>query len=254
MLLEIFKSEINQRKKDSIFGYLFPFVPNLLTFSLFYFVFAFVLKSRWQISDGSEISYEVMLLSGLIFFFFISQSLFDSTFILQSKKHLLKKIALDPLIFINVSYAISTIIFLVNVVLVVLISFVEVSFDINIALQIFFLCAVFMITVYWISLLVIVISVIISDTRVFIAPIVQGLMFFSPVLYNTQNLPIIIQESLKFNPLTIPVQTFRSVLFQQEYSLFKDVNFITFSVSSFLFAILVIIFFNKIRYRLLGAL
>lgn len=230
---------IKVRYKQTFLGVAWAILQPLVSM----FIFTIFFGNLAKIPSGS-LPYPVFVLCGLVFWNFFSNALSQASNSLVDNQHIIQKVYLPKIILPVSSVITSTIDFLINLVLlvVVLLFFKQVP-SWNILLVVPLAWFVSVISATGLGLFLSALNVKYRDVRYVLPFFIQTLIFLSPVIYGTN----IVRDSNKLimalNPMTGVIEAVRVSV-----SGLTDFNWLLIGISvgaSILFFLFGLFYFNK---------
>lgn len=209
------RRELATRYRGSFLGNFWMVVTPLLMLAMYTFVFGVIFKSRWAgVGGGGVASYAIVLFSGLLLHSVMSETLGRAPKLMLEEPNYVTKVVfpLELLVWVNMTTAL--IHFAVGLLLLLLV--------------VAFIAPPLHLTLLWLPLIVLpyavclmglswmfaAVGVYLRDLNQFIGTLVSLLLFLSPVFYTRDKAPAGMGQWLVLNPLTIPVEQVRRVMFQ----------------------------------------
>ncbi|HSD39906.1 MAG TPA: ABC transporter permease [Rhodocyclaceae bacterium] len=247
LLAQLTRRDITQRYKNSVLGAVWVVGQPLLQLMLYGFVFQVVLRSRWGLSapNGEDVPFGLVLFVGILIHTILAETLVRGPALVLSNTTYVKRVIfpLEILPVVNVlsslvSFAFgflvllaATFIFVGHVSSSVWLVFIPVGFLVLMSLGIgWFLAAL---------------GVYLRDLGQLMGVFSSVLLFTAPICFPASMVPAHLSWLLQINPLTIPVNAVRALLFGADPVSFE-------SVFAYGFVSLVVMvvgywFFNKMR-------
>lgn len=245
LVFQLVKRDISSRYQGTVIGLSWSLVLPLLTLGVYALVFGFILQPRWpNVSDPAM--FAVLLFTGLLIFNFFSECSSRAASLITSNANYVKRVVfpIDLLIWIPIGSALFHLVLglvawsILNLLVGGAVYWTTILAPL-ILLPLIIMCAGIC---YFLS----AVGVFIRDVGQMIAVTVQLLMYLGPVIYPREVLPEHFQWIMALNPITVPVEQFRSIL---NYGLLPDpVALITYTVVGCLVAWLGKGFFEKTRH------
>lgn len=207
--------EIAGRYRGSFLGSLWPLLTPLIMLAVYTLVFGVVVPSRWPgTADAGMGGVALRLLSGMLVHGLLSEVLGKAPILITSQPNYVTKVVfpLEALAWVSLSTAL----FHVGLALLVLLG-INGLFGSGFALAQLALPLIllpFCLLLVGLSLLLGALGVYARDLSQVVAPLVLMMMFLGPVFYPRSALPEPLQPWLALNPITIPIEQFRRVLFE----------------------------------------
>jgi lipopolysaccharide transport system permease protein len=214
LFLKLLKRDFSERYQGSYLGLLWSFLLPLLSLLVFTFFFGIIFKMRWegQPQGGSLGELALILFIGMALYNFLAECLSRAPGLVLSHSGYVKNVVfpLEMLPVVMVASACLTL--MVTFLAVLLLQFLigHVLFWTTILLPIVFLPLLFF--VLGLSGFLCSLGVYIRDIQQLITPLVQLLMFLSPVFYPINALPEFIRPWLQLNPLALVIEQARGIV------------------------------------------
>ncbi|MBB4016042.1 lipopolysaccharide transport system permease protein [Chelatococcus caeni] len=205
--------EVASRYRGSGLGLIWAVLNPLIMVGIYTFVFGVAFKARWAGGTGATVEFALLLFCGLIVYNVLSECLVRAPVLITSNPNYVKKVIfpLEVLPFVLVGAA------LFNAL---------VSFGVWFAICSFFFrlpnATIIFVPLALVPLAVLALGVgwLLASLGVFVRDLAQVvpfvatmLLFLSPVFYPVAALPEVIRPFVYFNPLTLPIETVRQLLF-----------------------------------------
>ncbi len=213
ILRQLVRRDIHSRYRKSALGMVWALLTPLLTFAVYAYVFSAVLQIRFpsRVADV-EHNYGIVLFSGLMLHFFVTEVLTRSPTLILENVNFVKKVVfpLETLSVVATGSALVTLGFNFAVLLMALLFF-EASIPV----------ATLLIPIVWLPYVAIVLGIswFLSSIGVYLRDvghlvgIVSTIMLFgSPILFPVETLPESLQTLIWLNPLSVPVEATRDLV------------------------------------------
>lgn len=203
--------DIRSKYMGSGSGVFWTIINPLLLVVLYTYVFSVVLKVRWG-ADGSTAGYVFYLLSGMLPWIAIQESLIRSVTCIVDNAHLLKSFSFPSKIFpfyLSLSALINQIIG--TLILMAAMSFLGIKqgWTLSLLPVLVLLQFIFMVGLAWIAA---TIQVFFRDTAQILGIFLIIWMFLTPIFYSESAVPAGFQSLLSVNPLTYLTGAYRDIL------------------------------------------
>lgn len=207
--------EVSGRYRGSLLGGAWAVVTPLLMLGMFTLVFGVVLQARWPEAENQGIGmFALQLLAGLLLHGMLAESLGRAPALVISHPNYVNKVVfpLEVLGWVAVLSAAFqgvtalALLWLANGIWGTGFALAQWALPLVVAPYLFVLLGL---TWIFASL-----GVYLRDLQQVIGPVVMACMFLGPVLFPRSAMPEHLQSWLLLNPLTMPVEQFRRVLFQ----------------------------------------
>ncbi len=205
ILLPLIKNDFKQRYLGSYLGILWAFIQPTITILIFWFVFQVGFKTQ----PINDVPFILWLISGMIPWFFFSDSLQNATHSVVGNSFLVKKVVfqVDILPLVKIASSLIVHLFFIGVMFVL---FWIYGFTPDLYwMQIFyylFATIVFVLGLSWISSALIVF---LKDVGEIIAMILQFGFWLTPIFWNISIVPAKYQFFLKLNPIYYLIEGYR---------------------------------------------
>jgi len=212
LIYELTKREFSGRYRGSFGGVIWSFAQPLFLLCVYTVAFGLILKTRWGYS-GSTVDYAFILFAGLIIFNLFSDCLAKSVHLITANPNFVKKIVFP----LELLPLISTLGAVMHSVIAIVIWMAGYTIIYGMphasALLAPLVLACFFPVLLGIGWLLSAAAVIVRDIGQLTGMISHTLLFLTPIFYNVETAPPLLQSLLSANPLTFVVNQFRAVLF-----------------------------------------
>ena len=213
LIAQMTRREIASKYKGSVFGALWILITPLLMLGIYTFVFSVVFQARWGTSSINRIDFALFVFSGLIFFNFFSECLARSPSLILENLSFVKKVLFPleilPIVVIMGSLFGALVNFLILLLIYLLVNgFPPATFFLF--PFIFLPLAFFSLGVCWILSSL---GVFIRDLKPAIGIVITMIMFLCPIFYPINAVPLAFQKIMLHNPLAIPLEESKKILF-----------------------------------------
>jgi lipopolysaccharide transport system permease protein len=213
LIYVLIRREVIGRYKGSMLGILWSFFTPVFMLVVYTFVFSVVFKARWSGGGESKSEFALVLFAGLLVFNLFSECINRAPGLVLANTNYVKKIVfpLETLPLVSLGAAL----FHMAVSLLAWLVFYIVLFGtppVTALLLPLVLLPLVLLTL-GISWFLASISVYLRDIGQFIGIIITAMLFLSPIFYPLSTLPQSYQAVLQANPLTLPVEMVRDVMF-----------------------------------------
>ncbi|MEH7383242.1 ABC transporter permease [Bacillus sp. JJ1533] len=214
--------EIKSSNSDNYLGILWEILNPTIQIMIFWFVFGFGIRGG---QDVGNIPFLPWLLSGIVVWFFINQSLLQGSRAIYSRINIISKlnfpISVTPT-FVIVSHFYHHII-LVGIIMAIL-YFYGFSVSIYILQLPYFTIATFAILIS-LSLITSTLATIVRDVQMVVQSIVRVLLYLTPILWTVEKLPEFIQIIMKINPFYYIVEGYRASLLGLDWYFIENIQY-----------------------------
>ena len=215
LIVQLAARDVAQRYKNSMLGVLWVLAQPLLQLALYSFVFQVVLRARWGAVPGTsgETPFGLMLFVGLLLHATLAESLTRAPALIASHQSFVKRVIfpLDVLPVVTTLSAAVSLMLGFGILLVSTLAIVQ-----QLPLQALLVpipvlsLLVFSTGVAWILA---ALGVYFRDLTQLTPHVATLLLFTSPICYPADMVPVQFRWLLKINPLTVPVESARAMLF-----------------------------------------
>ena len=215
LIFQLLKRDVLERYRGSSLGLLWSLAFPLFMLLVYMFVFGIVFKMKWGVAPGSgqetNISFGVIMYSGLVLHAFLGECLVRSSGLITGNQQYVKKVVF-PLPILSV-VTIGAALFhlfagLLILLLFMLISGSTPSWTIIYAPIVLLPLVMLMLGASW---LLSSLCVFIRDIAQLMGVLVTVLLFLAPIFYPLSAVPEIYQPWMYLNPLTAIIEQFRAV-------------------------------------------
>ncbi len=200
--------DFRTKYSGSILGLVWAFIQPVITILIYWFVFQIGFKSQ----PVENVPYIVWLVSGIVIWMFISETISSTVPVLIEYSYLVKKVVFDikTLPWIRLVSNLYVHIFLMAVSVIFFLFFgVKPSVF---YLQIFYYFAYALLLIAVIDYITVTLYVFYRDTSQIVGVIMQLLFWMTPIVWNIAAMPEVVCEILEFNPLYYIVRGYRDSL------------------------------------------
>lgn len=199
------KVVLTTRYSNTYLGILWWFIDPLLLMCIYSFVYLVIFNIQ-------AANYVVFILSGLVIWRWISNSITQSSAAISSKIGILEQVAVPKYVFPLVTLIVETMLFMMAFLLVVIAMGVDGVMPTFHLIELLPLVTVTFIWLFGVSLLVSHYGAFIADLKPAIAYGMRFIFYLSPVFYEVSRLPTSIQSLYMLNPVAIILESFRNVI------------------------------------------
>jgi len=210
--------EVSGRYRGSLLGSFWTLLTPLLLLCVYTLVFGVVAPTRWPGAEDQGIGmFALRLLAGMVVHGLLAETLSRAPTLITSQPNYVNKIVfpLETLGWVNLFTGLFHTA-MALAVLVLLNGVLGTGFDLTLlALPVIFLpYALLLIGLVW---LVAALGVYLRDLVQLIGPLIMVTMFLGPVFYPRSAMPAAAQPWLALNPITVPVEQVRRVVFESRW-------------------------------------
>jgi lipopolysaccharide transport system permease protein len=205
--------EVLGRYRGSVMGLLWSFFNPVLMLIVYTFVFSVVFKIRWNGGGDSKVEFALILFSGLIVFSLFSECFNRAPSLILANVNYVKKVVfpLEILPWVALGSALFHALVSLGVWLIAYLIFFGVP-PITVLLLplVLFPLLLFIMGISW---ALASLGVYLRDVSQFVGVATSVLMFVSPIFFPASALPAAYRQVLLINPLALPIEQARDVLF-----------------------------------------
>jgi len=205
--------DIESRYRGSVLGIFWSFFNPVLLLVVYTLVFSVVFKSRWIGGSDSKLEFSLILFSGLIIFTLFSECFNRSSSLIINNANYVKKVVfpLEILPLVALGSALFHAVVSLGVWLIVYLIFFGIPYITILLVPLALLPLLFVIMGLTWGLASL--GVYYRDVSHFTGVTTTILLFLSPIFFPASALPELIQDILIFNPLLVPIEQIRDLLF-----------------------------------------
>jgi lipopolysaccharide transport system permease protein len=213
LFFKLLRRDFAERYRGSYLGVLWSLLLPLLSLLVFTFFFGVIFKTRWAgRGDGSLDELVLILFVGLALYNFLAECLGRAPSLILSHQNYVKNV-IFPLEMLPVVMVASSLLTLAATLLVILL------LQVTLGVGLTWTAALLPVTVLPLVLFVLglgwflsSLGVYIRDIQQLIVPLVQLMMFLSPVFYPIEALPESVRPWLQLNPLALVIEQTRGIV------------------------------------------
>lgn len=213
LIRSLIQREVVGRYKGSMLGIVWSLVTPVLMLFIYTFVFSVVFKARWNADTDSKAEFALVLFAGLLVFNLFAECVNRAPNLVVSNVNYVKKVVfpLEVLPWVAMGsalfhFGVSFCVWLVAYVVLAGAPHWTVALSPLIM-------APFVLFTMGLSWALAALGVFLRDVGQIIGMVVQILMFLTPIFYPASALPERFQAWLLLNPLTIPIEMMRDVMY-----------------------------------------
>jgi teichoic acid transport system permease protein len=224
--------EMKSANSNTYLGILWEIINPMIQIAIYWFVFGYgIFRSAGRADvevNGELIPYFPWMLSGIIVWFFINQSITQGSKSIYSRIKMISKMSF-PMSVVPTFVIFAKLYQHLMLLAVVLVIFHFLGYPINIYyLQLIYFIAATVVFLVALSLITSTISTIIRDFQMLLQAVVRVLIYLSPFLWPPYHLPETVQIIMRLNPVFYLAEGYRSsilgiswyVVEQWEYTLY----------------------------------
>jgi lipopolysaccharide transport system permease protein len=208
--------ELSAKWRGTLLGATWSFVTPLLTFAVYSFVFTQVFVSRWTTQHTGAQNYPLLLFTGILTFSIFSETINRAPVLILEHAAYVKKVVFPleilPWVILLVAFINAGFGFIILICAYLAILGLPPLTALLLPVVLAPLCLICL----GLGWLLASLGVFVRDVRHFVSVATTLLMFLSPVFYSLDGAPKGFQQLLMLNPLSIPLEGVRAVLFWGE--------------------------------------
>lgn len=244
LIWELTKREFSARYKGSLIGIGWNILQPLFLLTVYTLAFGVILKTQWNTSS-STYEYALTLFAGLIVFNAFTDTINKSVESISGNPNFVKKIVfpleLLPAICVATALLQATISLTILIVAYSILTGIP-NLEILMAPLVLVCIAPALLGLSW---LLSAAGVVIRDTRHMSGMLTHTLLFLTPVFYSIEMAPAALRKMLAINPLTFPIEEFRSLIFSGASPSYPGL--LLYFLSTSLFAFVSLTIFRRLR-------
>lgn len=215
LIVQMVSRDVSMRYKNSVLGSVWIIGQPLLQLLLYSFVFQVVLRSRWgiQTPDGRDVPFGLLLFCGILLHSLLADTLVRTPSLIVSNTSYVKRV-IFPLEILPVVTAAGTAVGVIFGIGLLLLGafFYSVDFSWHVLLIPIPLTFLFVLTV-GLGWLLSAVGVFVRDLPQLTSSLATIMLFTAPICYPVEMVPHEFRWLLRVNPLTVPVETIRALIF-----------------------------------------
>lgn len=215
LLFSIVTRELSKKHKGTLLGFGWNVVNPIFMLIIYSTVFLTVFKARWVIENDETVNYALMLFVGIITHSFMSEVMANAASVIESNKHIVKKVVFPLELFPISVVLIGALNFFIGILLSVayaiwadyIISFWNLLYiPVVVLVYIVCLCSI----AYIFS----AVSVFVKDVLQIVPVISLVMLFTSTVFFSVRSAPEAFAKVLYLNPISIIADVIREILYK----------------------------------------
>ncbi|HEY9101384.1 ABC transporter permease [Chitinimonas sp.] len=244
LIFQLVTREIQGRYRGSLLGVLWSLVTPLLMLAIYTFVFSVVFAARWQGSIAGHSHFALMLFAGIAVFSVFSEIIARAPLLIVQQVNYVKKVVFPIGVLPVVAVGSAAFHALITFVLLIAAAIWQQGGSLTM-LALPLILAPFLMLSLGVAWLLSAVGVYLRDLGQVIGMAVTALQFLSPVFYPVSALPLNFQPLMRFNPVTLPIESIRQVVLE---GLWPDwIGLGIYSVVAVLVALLGRLVFSRLR-------
>lgn len=213
LIRNLVQREVLGRYKGSVLGIFWSLVTPIFMLAVYTFVFSVVFKARWGGGSDSKTEFALLLFAGLIIFNLFSECIGRAPGLILANVNYVKKVVfpLEVLPWVSMGSALFHFAVSLGVWLVAyLVLFGVPHWHIVLLPLVVLPLVLFVMGLSW---ALASLGVYLRDVGQIIGLVITVLMFLTPIFYPASALPEAYQPLMFFNPLTLPIEMARDMLY-----------------------------------------
>ena len=203
------KISLFSRYSNMYLGIIWWFLDPVLLMAIYGFVYLVVFQSRTE-------DYLIFLIIGIIVWRWMSSTTISSSSSISGKISILEQVAAPKQVFPMVTLVVETLLFMVGFILIFIAMIIDAIPLTWHVLEVVPISIMVFISLYGVALIVAHYGAFVADLRPALAYGIRLLFYLSPIFYEVTILPERIQQIYSYNPITIILESYRSVLIYGE--------------------------------------
>jgi lipopolysaccharide transport system permease protein len=246
LIFSLTARDLSSRYKSSVLGALWLELQPLIQLAVYWFVFSTISKSHWDPKDGGgDLPFGLIIFPGLVAFGIVSEALVRGPALVTANVSYVKRLIFPLEILPVINSAASVVAAALGMLIVVLMTLVmrgELYWSILLVPVPLAALVIFAAGLSW---LLSAIGVLFRDLSQLTSNLTTILLFTAPIVYPATMLPDSARDLVRFNPLTIPIEAIRGLLFAGAYDEWEMLGLYAVIVSLFAWASFA--FFQRLR-------
>ncbi len=234
---------IDQKNKftGSMLGFLWAFIKPFLTLFVFVLVFSVGFKSM----PVNDVPFTLWLLSGMIPWFFISDTWISTSYSLLEYQYLIKKIKYNSFKIPIIKIISNFYIHLVFIIFLVLMSTMTVGFSVH-YFGVIYITIALLILIFGLSLITSSLILFLPDIKSLLDVIMQFTFWLTPIIWDGNYIDKGFEWLIKYNPFSYIINCYRTI-FVYNQSVFTTDYFVSFWVITLIILFLGLTIFDKLK-------
>lgn len=238
--------EVSGRYRASLLGFLWSLLTPLMLLGVYTLVFGVIAPTRWPGAEEQGIGmFALRLLAGMVIHGLLSETLGQAPVLVTSQPNYVNKVVfpLETLAWVNLLSALFNSVMAMLVLIVLNAAFgTGVSWTL---LAVPLILLPFILLLMGLIWLVAALGVYLRDINQIIGPLIMASMFLGPVFYPRSAMPAAVQPWLVLNPITVPIEQLRRVLFDAQWPQWTALGqYLLIAIAMYLFGLWV---FTKLK-------
>lgn len=213
LIRNLVQREVLGRYKGSVLGLFWSIVTPILMLTVYTFVFSVVFKARWGAVSGSKTEFALLLFIGLVVFNFFSECVTRAPGLIIANSNYVKKVIFPLEVLPSVITGGALFHFFISIsvwLIAYLLLFGSLHWQIIMLPLVLFPLVLIVMGLSWVLASL---GVYLRDVGQIIGLLITAFMFLTPIFYPASALPDVYQSFIQLNPLTLPIEMMRDILF-----------------------------------------
>jgi lipopolysaccharide transport system permease protein len=214
LIVRLARRRIQTRYRGSVLGSLWTLLQPLMMLAVYTFVFGTVFESRWQLADGAQTPFALVLFAGMIFYSIFAECVTEAPTLMTANQTYIKQVLFPIEILPWVSVAAALFGFAVNLALLVAFQIGSEGIPPATALAAPLWLVPLLLLTLGLGWLLSAAGVFLRDLSQIAGVLTTTLLFLSPIFYPAERIPEAFQPAYALNPLVPMIEGFRGALFE----------------------------------------
>jgi len=214
LILRLARRKIETRYRGSMLGSLWTLLQPLLMLAVYTFVFGTVFQSRWQLEEGAQTPFALVLFAGMIFYSIFAECVTEAPTLMTSNQTYIKQVLFPIEVLPWVSLAAALFGFAVNMALLIAFLVALVGLPPWSALAAPLLLVPLLLLTLGASWMLSAAGVFLRDLSQIAGIFTTTLLFLSPIFYPAERIPEAFRPLYSVNPFVPLIGDFRAALFE----------------------------------------
>ena len=217
LIWQLSKRDVLGRYKGSVLGIGWTLVYPLLLLATYTVVFRVIFKAKWPGAEDSPVLYALNIFTGLVMFNFFSEVVGRAPRLITEQPNLVKRVIfpLESLVWVNILSALFHAALGLTVLVLGTLLAPGVLGVTALAAPLVMLSIIP--TLLCLGLILACVGVYLRDLAQVIGPLLNMVLFLTPVLFPASALPKGVQSWLYLNPLSLPIEALRECLLRSQW-------------------------------------
>jgi lipopolysaccharide transport system permease protein len=244
LIINMFKMNLKDKYLGSFLGIAWVVIQPLIVLGMYTFIFGFVFKARLPGAD-TTFSYAIWLLSGLVPYLAISESLTNGTNCVLTNSSLVKNVIFKTETLPFAASLIAFVPFLAGMGFLFILLLIDKNYPTWHLLLLIPVVSIHLILLAGLGLFLGSTAVFIRDLRQIIPTVTLIILFFTPILYPIEIMPRLIRRITFLNPFYQVVKPYRDILVYHSIPDWGGLLYLLFIAIALM--ILGLIYFRKLK-------